>query len=111
MRLLGRVGRGNVRANGHPGSEAWRQFHCVVCDPYCLETHDTPLYGKPYASERLTRAVVAVAEGLGIRGVARVFEVDPNTVLRWLSEAAHLQAFSHYLLQDVHINYVQLDEL
>jgi len=25
------------------------------------------------------------AEGLGIRAVARVFEVDPNTVLQWLS--------------------------
>jgi len=24
-----------------------------------------------------------LAEGLGIRGTARVFEVDPNTVLGW----------------------------
>src|SRR5437016_7204363 len=53
-----------------------------------------------------------MAEGLGIRAVARVFEVDPNTVLAWLVEAAeHLQAFSQYGLHDVHVTQVQLDEL
>jgi IS1 family transposase len=41
-----------------------------------------------------------------------VFEVDPNTVLRWLVEAAEqLQAFAAYFLCDVHVNQVQLDEL
>jgi IS1 family transposase len=41
-----------------------------------------------------------------------VFEVDPNTVLRWLVEAAEqLQAFTHYFLCDVHVTQLQLDEL
>jgi hypothetical protein len=41
-----------------------------------------------------------------------VFEVDPNTVLAWLVEAAEqLRAFSRYCLCDLHINRVQLDEL
>jgi hypothetical protein len=44
--------------------------------------------------------------------MARVFEVDPNTVLQWLVEAAeHLQAFSRSFLCDVHVRQVQLDEL
>jgi transposase-like protein len=35
-----------------------------------------------------------LAEGLGIRATARVFEVDANTVLHWLAEAAEqLRAF------------------
>jgi len=71
----GWMGRGNVRANGHPGSGTWRQFHCVVCDTYFLETHGTPLYDKPRSAERIVRAVAALAEGLGIRAVARVFDV------------------------------------
>jgi len=25
------VGRGNIRANGHPGGKPWRQFQCVSC--------------------------------------------------------------------------------
>jgi hypothetical protein len=56
--------------------------------------------------------VGALAEGLGIRAVARVFEVDPNTVLQWLVEAAeHLQAFSQYFLHAVRVTQIQLDEL
>ena len=39
-------------------------------------------------------------------------EVDPNTVLAWLVEAAdQLQAFSRYFLCDVHVRQLQLDEL
>jgi hypothetical protein len=53
-----------------------------------------------------------LAEGLGIRATARVFEIDPNTVLHWLVEAAeHLRAFSCYYLCDVHVKQLQLDEL
>jgi IS1 family transposase len=56
--------------------------------------------------------IAALAEGLGIRAVARVCEVDPNTVLGWLVEAAeHLEAFSRYFLRDVHVEQVQMDEL
>jgi len=56
--------------------------------------------------------VGALAEGLGIRAVARVFEVDPNTVLAWLIEVAdHATAFSRYFLHDVRVTQVQLDEL
>jgi len=44
--------------------------------------------------------------------VARVFEVDPNTVLSWLVEVAdHAMAFSQYFLHNVRVTQVQLDEL
>src|SRR5262249_22015043 len=47
-----------------------------------------------------------------LRAVARVFEVDPNTVLGWLVDAAeHLEAFSRYSLQGVYVEQVQMDEL
>src|SRR5262245_6874026 len=108
----GWVGHGNIRANGHPGRGAWRQLQCIVCETYFLETYGTLFYGKPYPAERMVRAIAAVAEGLGIRAVARVFEVDPNTVQGWVSEAAaHLAAFSHSFLHDVHVTQVQFDEL
>jgi IS1 family transposase/transposase-like protein len=108
----GRVGFGNLQANGHPNSGPWRQWHCTTCKSYFLETHGTPLYGKRVAADLLVWAVGALAEGLGIRAVARVFAVDPNTVLAWLVEAAdHLQAFSQHFLHDVRVTQVQLDEL
>ena len=56
--------------------------------------------------------LACLAEGLGIRATARVFEVDPNTVLLWLVEAAEqLEAFSQYFLCDIHVRQLQLDEL
>jgi len=104
--------RGNIRSNGHPGGKPWRQFECVACDGSFQETQGTPLHGKRVVPERLVWAVGALAEGLGIRAVARVFEVDPNTVLEWLVEVAdHAAAFSQYFLHDVRVTQVQLDEL
>src|SRR5713101_3519672 len=108
----GWVGLGNLRANGHPSGGPWRQLHCTSCDGYFQETHGTPLHGKRVAPELLVWAVGALAEGLGLRAVARVFEVDPNTVLQWLIEAAnHAAAFSQYFLHDLRVTQVQLDEL
>jgi IS1 family transposase len=70
------------------------------------------LHGKRSSPELLVRVIACLAEGLGIRGTARVFEIDPNTVLGWLVEAAEqLQAFSAYFLNELRINQVQLDEL
>jgi transposase-like protein len=70
------------------------------------------LHGKRVAVELIVRVLACLAEGLGIRATARVFEVDPNTVLQWLVEAAdQLEAFSRYFLCDVHVHQVQLDEL
>jgi hypothetical protein len=54
--------------------------------------------------ELIVRVLACLAEGLGMRATARVFEVDANTVLQWLVEAAELlRAFSRYFLCDVHV--------
>jgi len=103
---------GNITANGHPSGGPWRQLHCSRCGGYFQETHGTPLHGKRVSPDMLVWAIGALAEGLGIRAVARVFEVDPNTVLAWLVEVAeHAAAFSQYFLHDVRVTQVQLDEL
>ena len=91
----GWLGLDNLRANGHPSGGPWRQFHCTSCKGYFLETHGTLFHGKQAAVELIVRVLACLAEGLGIRATARVFEVDPNTVLHWLVEAAEqLRAFS-----------------
>jgi IS1 family transposase len=108
----GWVSHGNIRANGHPGGGPWRQLQCTACRRYFQETHGTPLHGTRVPPEQFVWAVGALAEGLGIRAVARVFEVDPNTVLAWLIEVAdHAAAVSRHFLHDVHVTQVQLDEL
>jgi IS1 family transposase len=108
----GWVGWGNLRANGHPSGGPWRQLLCSVCRRYFLETLGTLFHGKPTSVELIVHVIGCLAEGLGIRGTARVFEVDPNTVLQWLVEAAEqLRAFSQHFLHDVRVQQVQLDEL
>src|SRR5262245_2119307 len=108
----GWLGLGNLRANGHPSGGPWRQFHCTSCKGYFLETHGTLFHGKQAAVDLIVRVLACLAEGLGIRATARVFEVAPNPVLHWLVEAAEqLRAFSAYFLCDLHLEQLQLDEL
>ena len=108
----GWLGRGNLRANGHPNGGPWRQFHCTSCQGYFPEHHGTLFHGKQAAVELIVRVLACLAEGLGIRATARVFEVDANTVLSWLVEAAeHLRAFSASFLCDLHLEQPQLDEV
>jgi hypothetical protein len=111
-RYGGWLGLGNISSNGHPSGGPWRQLYCSRCQGYFRETHGTICHGTRVADEILVRVMACLAEGLGIRGTARVFEIDPNTVLGWLVEAAeHLRAFAQYCLRDLHLTQVQLDEL
>src|SRR5467141_2491203 len=108
----GWVGLSNLCANGHPSGGPWRQLHCTSCEGYFLETHGTIFHGTRVPVDLIVHVIGCLAEGLGIRATARVFEVDPNTVLHWLVEAAEqLQAFSASFLCDVHVRQLQLDEL
>src|SRR5256712_1263304 len=108
----GWLGLNNLPANGHPSGGPWRPFHCTSCDGYFPEHHGTIFHGKEAAVELVVRVLACLAEGLGIRATARVFEVDANTVLSWLVEAAEqLRAFSAYFLCDLHVEQLQLDEL
>jgi hypothetical protein len=108
----GWLGLGNLRANGHPSGGPWRQFHCLGCKGYFPEHHGTIFHGKQSSVELIVHVLACLAEGLGIRATARVFEVDACTVLHWLVEAAEqLRAFSAYFLCDLHVKQLQLDEL
>src|SRR6267143_1019199 len=108
----GWVGWGNLRANGHPSGGPWRQLLCVVCRRYFRETLGTIFHGKRASVDLIVRVIACLAEGLGIRGTARVFEVEAHTVLQWLVDAAEqLQACARHVLHDIRVQQVQLDEL
>ena len=110
--LLGWLGRGNLRANGPPSGGPWRQFYCTSCHGYFLETHGTLFHGKQAAVELIVPVLACLAEGLGIHTTVRVFEVDANTILHWLVEAAEQwRTFAAYFLCALHVEQLQLDEL
>lgn len=108
----GWLGLGNIRSNGHPGGSRWRQLECVVCGSYFMETVNTIFYCKKSPPELIWQVLKALAEGLGIRATARVFDLHPNTVDSWLRQAAdHMTAVTHYLMQNLEVSQVQMDEL
>jgi hypothetical protein len=106
------VGWGHRRANGHPSGGPWRPLRCVACRRSLLATRGTLCHGTRTSIELIVRVVACLAAGLGIRGTARVFEVDPKTVLQWLGEAAEpRRAFSQHFLHDVRGRQGQWDDL
>jgi transposase-like protein len=108
----GWVGWGHLRAHGHPNGGPWRQRLCVVCRRSVLETLGTILHGTRTSVALIVRVIVCLAEGLGIRGTARVFAVDPHTVLPWLVAAAEpLRACSPPFLHAVRVRQGQRDAL
>ncbi len=76
----GWLGLNNIISNGHPNGGRWRQLQCVACDKYFMETTGTIFYRSRTPPERIWMALSAMAEGLDIRGTARVFEVKPDDV-------------------------------
>jgi hypothetical protein len=83
----GGLGRGHVRAHGHPGGPSWRQVPCVSGHGSCCATPGPLLPGKRSAPERRVRGSADRAAGLGIRGTARVCALAPQTVRGWLVAA------------------------
>ena len=108
----GWLGRGNIIANGHPSGGRWRQLKCVVCGRHFQETIGTVFYGSSVPAEDIMHGIALLCEGVSPRKVARVYKVDKDTVLGWLADAAvHSEAVLGYMLHDLHLSEVQMDEL
>ena len=111
-RYYGWLGLGNIVANGHPSGGRWRQLKCEVCGKYFQETKGTVFYRSSVPAEKILYGIASLCEGVGIGPVARIYGVDVNTVFGWLGEASgHVKAVSRYMLHELHVTQVQLDEL
>lgn len=109
---FGWVGLGNIQANGHPNSGRWRQLKCTICRKTFMETINTIFYRKQVPAEIIWMVLKSLAEGVGIRKTARIFDLDPNTVNTWLHQAArHMEAVSYHLIYNLHLEQVQVDEM
>ncbi len=108
----GWVGLGNIIANGHPNGGRWRQLYSTVCQGYFMETVGTIFYRSPLAAETLCQIIQGLAEGWHLHSIARVFQVEPDTVKACLVRGAEqMEAVSSYLIRDLHLSQVQVDEL
>jgi hypothetical protein len=109
---FGWLAPGHLRANGHP---PWRPLAARALRRLWQLLSGDAGHAQAWAAPRACPPRVgdcALAAGLGIRAVARVFEVAPNTVLAWGLEAAdHAAAFSQDFFHASHGTQGQLDEL
>jgi transposase-like protein len=111
-RYYGWLDRGNIISNGHPSGGRWRQLKCVACGKHFQETVGTVFYGSRIPAQDIMRAIVTLREGVSPRKVARIFAVDKDTVVGWLVEAAmHSEAVIGYLMHNLHLTQVQMNEL
>ena len=92
--------------------ETRQLYQCKVCGGAFSETAGTPLQHLKTPKKNVIRTFKELSEGMGIRGAARVAEVDKDTVLSWLEKAGqHCQRVSEHVMQGLELAQVQLDEL
>ena len=103
------VGRGTYTT---VHGEKRQLYLCQVCGRSFSETAGTPFYGLKTPTKMVCIALKELAEGLGVRAVARIHGVEPDTVLDWLRKAGqHCEQLSEYMMQELELSQVQLDEL
>lgn len=92
--------------------EVRQMYLCKVCKQPFSETAGTPFFGLKTPMKTVCIALQELAEGLGVRAVARIHGVKPDAVLEWLKKAGqHCQALSECMMRDLNVTQVQLDEL
>jgi hypothetical protein len=108
----GGLGRGHVRAPGHPHGGPWRQCPGTAGQGAGLATPGPIVHGPPAAVERIGRGGAGLAAGGGSRATARGCAGAPNTVWPWWADAAApRRAFAAYWLCALPLEQGQLDEV
>ena len=104
----GQIGKGNIYVHSHPE----RRYGCHTCNETFAETRGTMFYRLRTPPETIVDALAQLVERGSIRGVARAKGVKPDTVIAWLRRAGeHAAEVSAYLMRDLHLTEVQVDEL
>jgi IS1 family transposase len=99
--------------NGVDGRhERIQTLRCQACHTTFSTRRDTPLYRLKTASSRIAQVLTALAEGLCVSAVVRVFGHRHATITRWLSRAGEHSATLHdRIFHTLHLPHIQFDEL
>jgi transposase-like protein len=112
-RYHGARGKGNMGVNGWSGTrKRFRQLICHECGKTFSENYGTPFYGIHTDREKIVQTLKMVVERGSMRGAARAMGVDKDTVCDWVRKASeHAEALTEYMLHDLHMTAVEVDEL
>jgi transposase-like protein len=107
-REYGKLGAGNIGIH----SNADKRYYCTACKQRFSARQGTIFYKLSTDEEKVLLALKLLAERNSLRAVSRILGCTKETVARWLKRAAdHSSEVSEYLLREVKVSQVQLDEL
>ena len=93
-------------------SAGHRQYLCMHCRKYFVETKGTPLYDKRLGLEEIRRICVELVEKKGIRAVERTTGHHRDTISRYLLDLGrHSAEVTDYLVKNLDLGEYELDEL
>jgi len=85
---------------------------CQICKRTFTRETNTFFSGKKHSPATIIEVLLLLAEGMSVRGLSRVKGIKPETIIRWRREAAeHLEELEDYLVTDLELEQVQIDEL
>ena len=108
----GKVGRGNITLSHRYGHQGTYLLWCKSCQRTFSEHRGTPFFGLRTPREKILLGLRCLAEGVGVSATARIVQTNEETVRRWLDRVAqHAQWVTGYLVKELRLSQVQLDEL
>ncbi len=101
-----------VGDGAHGKAERIQTFRCQACRSTFSARRHTPLYRSKTSAQRVGEVLTALAEGLDVSAVVRVFGHSESTITRWLTRAGEHSARLHdHWFRNLYLPHVQLDEL
>lgn len=87
-------------------------FRCRKCRKTFNDRFGSAFYDLKKPSEQVSRAVQQIAEGLSLEAVARIENLAPSTISRWVTRAARqAELIDQDLVQEIDTKQVELDEV
>ncbi|MBS3162867.1 hypothetical protein J4467_02995 [Candidatus Woesearchaeota archaeon] len=88
-----------------------KQYICLHCKKYFVETKGTPLYRRRLSERKIKELCKELVEKKGIRAVGRTTNINKNTICSYLSAfAEHAKEISKYLTKNLGLSTYEVDE-
>jgi transposase-like protein/IS1 family transposase len=87
-------------------------FRCTLCRKTFCDRYGTAFYDLKTSEDKVIRCVHQVLEGLSYEAVARIEQVHPTSVQRWVERAfAQAQLADQHTLTNITTEVIEVDEL
>lgn len=87
------------------------QVYCIGCKEVFSVRKGTMFFGLRTKMDKIAHVLGLLASGMGVNAVCRENDVTADSLRDWVLLAArHVNEFSAFLEQDMHLEQVQIDE-